>query len=86
MAAKLRITYDDLEAHAEGVLDRRGRKGLADVPVHYQSVRLKVRIKTDASEKQLTRLIDLVDRYCPVHSLITAAVPDYEVVWERIEE
>ncbi|MEM7347566.1 MAG: OsmC family protein [Chloroflexota bacterium] len=86
MADKIRFTYEDLETYAEGTLDTRGRKGLAeDVPVHYKAVRLKIRIKTEESDKKLNRLIDLVARYCPVDSLIKAAVPDYEVVWERME-
>ena len=84
MADKLRFKYDNLETHAEGTLDTRGRKGLADdVPVHYKAVRLTIRIKTDESDKKLERLIDLVARYCPVDSLVKAAVSDYEVVWER---
>ena len=83
MAAKIRIEYDDLTVFSEGVLDRRGRKGLADVPVHFSAVRVTVRIKTDAPQKKLDRLIELVGRYCPVDSLIKAAVPDYEVIWER---
>jgi uncharacterized OsmC-like protein len=82
MAAKIRFDYDDLETFAEGTLDTRGRKGEADVPVHYRSVHLTVRIKTDESEKKLARLIDLVSRYCPVDSLVRAAVPEYEVTWE----
>ncbi len=85
MAKKIRFEYEDLETYAEGVLDTRGRRGLADVPVHYKSVRLKIRIKTDESDKRLQRLADLVARYCPVDSLIEAAVPDYEVTWERME-
>ena len=85
MAAKIRFDYLDLETYADGILDRRGRKGLADVPVHYSGVRLTIRIKTDEPEDRLARLIDLVDRYCPVHSLIKAAVPDYQVNWERMD-
>jgi len=42
MAEKIRFEYEDLETFAEGDLDTRGRKGLADVPVHYQTIRLKV--------------------------------------------
>ena len=73
-----------METLAEGTLDTRGRKGLADdVPVHYKAVRLTIRIKTEESDKKLERLKELVARYCPVDSLIKAAVPDYEVVWER---
>ncbi len=84
MAEKLRFQYDDLESFAEGVLDTRGRKGEADVPVHYKAVRLTVRIKTAESDERLDRLADLVARYCPVDSLIEAAVPDYVVTWERM--
>lgn len=84
MADKIRFKYEDLETYAEGTLDTRGRKGEADVPVHYKAVRLTIRLKTEESDKKLQRLIDLVARYCPVDSLIRAAVPDYEVVWERM--
>ena len=84
MAEKIRLDYDELETVAEGTLDTRGRKGLADVPVHYKAVRLTIRIKTEATDKKLNRLADLVSRYCPVDSLIKAAVPDYQVVWERL--
>ena len=85
MAAKIRFKYEDLESYAEGVLDTRGRKGLAEVPVHYKTVNLKVRIKTEESPQSLDRLADLVARYCPVDSLIGSAIPDYNVTWERME-
>lgn len=85
MAEKIRFTYTDLATQAEGILDTRGRKGLAeDVPVHYKAVRLTVRITTGEPDKKLARLIELVARYCPVDSLLKAAVPDYEVRWERV--
>ena len=83
MAEKIRFDYEDLETKSEGDLDTRGRKGLADVPVHYKTVRLKITIKTDESDERIQRLTDLVSRYCPVDSLIKAAVPDYQVSWER---
>jgi len=85
MAEKIRFKYDQFESFVEGDLDRRGRKGLADVPVHFSAVRLTIKIKTDEPDKRLKRLAELVDRYCPVDSLIKAAVPDYTVTWERIE-
>jgi putative redox protein len=85
MAAKLRFEYSDLSTEAEGELDTRGRKGSADVPVHYQAVRLWVRITTPESDERISRLADLVGRYCPVDSLIRAAVPDYTVTWERVK-
>jgi uncharacterized OsmC-like protein len=84
MAAKLRFAYSHLETSADGELDTRGRKGLADVPVHYRAVRLHVKIATDEPDNRLDRLADLVGRYCPVDSLMRAAVPDYQVTWERL--
>lgn len=84
MAEKIRFRYEDLETEAEGVLDTRGRRGLAEVPVHYQSARLKVWIKTDEPDERLARLRDLVGRYCPVDSFFRAAIPDYQVTWERM--
>ena len=85
MAQKIRFNYSELETFAEGDLDTRGRKGEADVPVHYHTVRLKIRIKTDEDDARLKRLEDLVGRYCPVDSFYRAAVQNYHVTWERIE-
>jgi uncharacterized OsmC-like protein len=51
--------------------------------VHYRAVRLRIRIETVESEERLARLAGLVARYCPVDSLVRAAVPDYDVTWER---
>lgn len=84
MAEKIRFEYEDLETFAEGDLDTRGRKGSADVPVHYNAVRLTIKIKTNEDDKKLDRLVELVSRYCPVDSLVKAAVPNYIVTWERI--
>jgi uncharacterized OsmC-like protein len=84
MAEKIKFDLQDLEASAEGVLDIRGRKGEANVPVHFASVRLHVKIKTMEPEERVQRLIQLAEKYCPVQSLIRAAVPDFEVTWERL--
>jgi uncharacterized OsmC-like protein len=85
MAAKIRMNYDHLETRAEGVLDTRGRKAEADVPVHYKAVRLTIRIKSNEPDQKLSRLAELMARYCPVDSLVRAAVPDYQVTWERMD-
>jgi uncharacterized OsmC-like protein len=84
LAQKMRFSYDLFETDAEGELDIRGRKGEADVPVHYRRVRLRVRIRTDESDERIKRLASFVARYCPVDSLIRTAVPDYEVEWTRV--
>lgn len=86
MAEKIRFQYDYLETVSKGILDTRGRKGLADVPVHYQSVYLTICITTDEPDERLQRLADLVGRYCPVDSFVRAAVPDYHITWKRTTE
>ncbi len=83
MAEKLRFDYSGLEMHVEGELDTRGRRGLADVPVHYQAVRLRVMIATDEPAERVARLASLVARYCPVDTLMRPVVPDFDVTWER---
>ena len=83
MAEKLRFEYSGLEMHAEGELDTRGRRGLADVPVHYQSVRLHVTITTDEPNERVGRLAGLVARYCPVDALMRPVIPEFEVTWDR---
>jgi uncharacterized OsmC-like protein len=83
MAEKLRLDYSGLEIHAEGELDTRGRRGLADVPVHYRAVRLRVTITTEETDERVGRLAGLVARYCPVDTLMRPVVPDFEVTWER---
>jgi len=84
MAEKIKFDLHGLEAFAEGILDIRGRKGEANVPVHFSSVRLHVSIKTTEPDERVQRLIELAEKYCPVQSLIRAAVPDFEVTWERL--
>lgn len=83
MAEKIRFDLQGLEAWAEGVLDIRGRKGEADVPIHFSSVRLHVKLKTsETDEGRVQRLLELAEKYCPVQSLMRAAVPDFVVTWE----
>lgn len=80
----MRFAYEHLETEAVSEIDTAGRLGVEGVPVHYQKVRLLVRIRTAEPRERLDRLAALVARYCPVDSLMRAAVPDYEVSWERL--
>ena len=84
MAEKIRFDLQGLEAAAEGTLDIRGRRGEADVPVHFSRVRLHVKIRTAEPDARVARLIELAEKYCPVQSLMRAAVPDFVVTWERL--
>jgi uncharacterized OsmC-like protein len=83
MAEKLRFEYSGLEMCAEGELYTRGRRGLADVPVHYRAVRLQVTITRNEPDRRVQRLAGLVARYCPVDALMRPVIPEFEVTWDR---
>ena len=83
MAEKLRFEYNGLEMQVEGELDTRGRRGVADVPVHYRAVRLNVTITTDEPNERVARLAGLVARYCPVDTMMRPVVPEFDVTWDR---
>jgi hypothetical protein len=48
--------------HAVGEFDTRGRRGLADVPLHDRAMRLRVTITTAEPEPRVERLARLVAR------------------------
>jgi uncharacterized OsmC-like protein len=52
---------------AEGDLDFRGTLGVSkEVPVGFQTIRLRFELDSDASEEQLASLQKLTERYCVV--------------------
>ena len=68
VATALGITLRDATVHAEGDLDFRGTLGVSkEVPVGFQSIRLRFDLDTDTSEEQLDTLIRLTERYCVVY-------------------
>ena len=71
VATALGIELRDTSLQAEGDLDFRGTLGLSkEVPVGFQSIRLKFTLDTDASEEQLTTLLRLTERYCVVYQTL----------------
>ena len=67
VATALGITLRDAVLEAEGDLDFRGTLGVSkEVPVGFQSIRLKLKLDTDASDEQIATLLKLTERYCVV--------------------
>jgi uncharacterized OsmC-like protein len=61
---------------AEGDLDFRGTLGIdPDAPVGFQAIRLLLDLQCEASEEQVTKLIELTERYCVVYQTLRAGVP-----------
>ena len=56
---------------AEGDLDFRGTLGVArDAPVGFRAVRLRFDLDGDATPDQLTKLVELTERYCVVYQTL----------------
>ena len=59
---------------AEGEIDFRGTLGVSkEVPVGFQSIRLTFDLATTASEEQLSKLVQLTERYCVVYQTLLGA-------------
>jgi uncharacterized OsmC-like protein len=67
VATALEIRVREGNVHAEGDLDFRGTLGVnKEVPVGFQTIRLRFDLDTDASIEQLDTLLKLTERYCVV--------------------
>jgi uncharacterized OsmC-like protein len=74
LAGKMRIDLQDFYVELEGDLDPRGYSGVRGVRPGYQNVRAKFHIKSNDSEEKVQKLIDAVERYCPVGDTIANEV------------
>ena len=71
VATALGIHLRDASLEAEGDLDFRGTLGVAkEVPVGFQTIRLRFTLDTDASQEQLDTLLRLTERYCVVYQTL----------------
>jgi uncharacterized OsmC-like protein len=71
VATALEIPLRDATVRAEGDLDFRGTLGVAkEVPVGFQSIRLRFELDTDATDEQVATLLKLTERYCVVYQTL----------------
>jgi uncharacterized OsmC-like protein len=62
--------------HAEGDLDFRGTLGVdREAPVGFTAIRLRFELASDASEEEITKLIERTERYCVVYQTLAGGVP-----------
>jgi uncharacterized OsmC-like protein len=63
---------------AEGDLDFRGTLGVAsaeEAPVGFRAIRLVFDLRSEADEQQLTKLLELTERYCVVYQTLAGGAP-----------
>jgi len=75
VATSLQIPIESGRLRAEGDLDVRGTLGVAkDAPVGFRDIRLYFDLDSPAAPEQLSRLIELTERYCVVLQTLRAPV------------
>jgi uncharacterized OsmC-like protein len=81
VATSLEIELEDGSVSVEGDLDFRGTLGVdRDVPVGFQSIRVRFDLTTNATEAELESLLRLTQRYCVVYqTLVTAPELSFEL-------
>lgn len=74
VATSLEIPVRSGRVYAEGDLDFRGTLGVArEVPVGFSSIRLRFDLDTHADPEQLTKLLELTERYCVVYQTLAGS-------------
>lgn len=84
-AKQLGFQLDGIDFDVEGVIDPRGLIGQPDVLPYFQSVTIRARVKTTEHEARIHELQELVDKRCPVFTLIQAAGVPVDTKWEKAQ-
>lgn len=67
VATSMGVALEDVTVRAQGDLDFRGTLGVSkDAPVGFSAIRLTFDLSTQAPDEQLTKLLELTERYCVV--------------------
>lgn len=75
VATAMQIPVEGGHLRAEGDLDFRGTLGVdKDVPVGFKNIRLSFNIQSPASAEQLSKLIEVTERYCVVLQTLRSQV------------
>lgn len=71
VATAMNIAIRSGTIHAEGNMDFRGTLGVSkEVPVGFQTIRLRFDLDTDATPEMLQTLVKLTERYCVVYQTL----------------
>lgn len=75
VATALDIPIQSAWLRAEGDLDFRGTLGMSkEVPVGFSEIRLQFNLESTASNEQITKLVELTERYCVVLQTLRSPV------------
>jgi uncharacterized OsmC-like protein len=76
VATSMGLQVSGGQVQAEGELDFRGTLGVAkEAPVGFRAIRLRFELETSATEEQVSKLVELTERYCVVYQTLASGVP-----------
>lgn len=87
-ARLLDIPLESIAIRVSGSLDLRGFLGAADVPAGYEAIDYDVAIESPAPPEDIARLVDTVNRRCPVLDILQRGLPvagHYALNGQRLE-
>lgn len=82
-ATDMNLTYESIRFDAAFTIDIRGRLGDRSVRPHFQTVRVRAIVTTDASLFDLEAVITETEARCPVMNLLLDAKVDLQIDWIR---
>ena len=83
VAGAIGFKYDGLVFECEGEVDLRGARGVKGIRPYFDTVRLKINVTTDESEKKFKLLRRNVEQRCPVLNLFKDAGVTMHVEWRK---
>jgi uncharacterized OsmC-like protein len=84
IAEEIGFSFDNLSAETEGIMDRRGMAGTADVSPHFHQVRNTIFFETKESPEALEHLKRLVQKRCPAYNLFRDTGMEIELDWRIV--
>lgn len=74
-ARQCKVVLDELWVEVEGDLDKAGQMGYNGIRPGYQEIRLAYHFKSSSPQKNLAKLLNLVETRCPVRDCVINGVP-----------
>ncbi|MDB8803407.1 OsmC family protein [Romboutsia sp. 1001216sp1] len=74
IASKMRVNLEDFYVELEGDLDLRGLSGVQGIRPGYQEIRVTFHVKSSDSEIKINKLINTIEKSCPVGDCIENGV------------
>ena len=84
VAKQMGFQLDGIDFDIMGFIDPRGMMGQDDVVPYFQHITIRASVKTPESTERIRELQEMVDKRCPVLTLIHAAGVKVDTEWRSV--